>query len=210
MIRLDPSQYRLLLNALRKHFEKGLSRQGAAGEEIKEVSAALGRLQASAMRRSRPGIRSSVIFPSRFRWRLLTLRIWLIRLARSPPSFPGGTAMPPRKDAPNLENEMGWAEIVGPEAPFKSDEVCFGLTLIGAHSTYPPHRHPARELYLVLAGRAAWTVEIKPLSSRPALTSCTSRMSFTPCAPATSRCSRSIPGPETWFRLRSGLTMILR
>ena len=34
------------------------------------------------------------------------------------------------------------AQIVGPLAPFRSNTVCLGLTLIAADSFYPPHRHP--------------------------------------------------------------------
>lgn len=158
MIRLDPAQYRLLLNALRKHFEKGLPRQGPVGEEIKEVSAALARLQASAVAPQpvrHPLVRHLPVALSLVAAQAADLAHTLGPLAAQLPWRYGYAA---RKDAPNLENEMGWAEIVGPDAPFKSDEVCFGLTLIGAHCTYPPHRHPARELYLVLAGRAGWTV----------------------------------------------------
>jgi quercetin dioxygenase-like cupin family protein len=63
----------------------------------------------------------------------------------------------PRADAPGLASAIGWAEIVGPLAPFRSDAVCLGLTLIAAGSFYPPHRHPAVELYHVLAGHPEWT-----------------------------------------------------
>jgi len=52
---------------------------------------------------------------------------------------------------------MAWAEIVGPpESLFHSDHVCFGLTLIGPHTHYPAHTHPAVELYQVVAGTAQW------------------------------------------------------
>nr|WP_210313375.1 dimethylsulfonioproprionate lyase family protein [Rhodopseudomonas rhenobacensis] len=64
----------------------------------------------------------------------------------------------PRSDAAGLENAMGWAELIGPVAPIVSSEVCFGLTLIGPHSFYPPHRHPAVELYRVVVGHPEWTV----------------------------------------------------
>lgn len=64
-----------------------------------------------------------------------------------------------RGDRPGLESRMGWAEIVGPLAPFVSDEVCLGLTLIGPETHYPAHRHPAIELYDVVAGHPEWVVE---------------------------------------------------
>jgi len=61
-----------------------------------------------------------------------------------------------RSDAPGLEDNMAFAEIIGPEAPFKSESVCLGLTLIGPETLYPPHAHPAIELYYVAAGTATW------------------------------------------------------
>ncbi len=63
----------------------------------------------------------------------------------------------PRGDAPGLDGAMGWAELVGPLAPIVSREVCFGLTLIGPHTYYPPHRHPAVELYRIVVGHSTWT-----------------------------------------------------
>lgn len=63
----------------------------------------------------------------------------------------------PRPDAPGLEHRMAWAELVGPAAPFHSDHVGLGLTLIGPHTYYPPHRHPAVEVYRVVAGIAEWS-----------------------------------------------------
>lgn len=72
-----------------------------------------------------------------------------------------------RSDRPGLEAEMGWAEFVGPAAPFRSDEVCLGLTLIGPHTFYPPHRHPAVELYHVLTGTAEWSADGKAARQPP-------------------------------------------
>jgi hypothetical protein len=64
-----------------------------------------------------------------------------------------------RADLPGLENRMGWAEIVGPAAPFRSVSVCLGLTFLAPDTQYPDHRHPAVELYRVVAGHPLWTVE---------------------------------------------------
>ncbi|HLO76207.1 MAG TPA: dimethylsulfonioproprionate lyase family protein [Magnetospirillum sp.] len=63
----------------------------------------------------------------------------------------------PRADIPGLERDMAWAEIVGPAAPFRNSQVCLGLTLIGPHTHYPAHRHPAVEAYRVVNGTARWT-----------------------------------------------------
>lgn len=60
-------------------------------------------------------------------------------------------------DMPDLHLNMGWAEFVGPAAPWRSDEVCLGVALIGANTHYPAHQHPAVELYHVLTGVAEWS-----------------------------------------------------
>jgi len=65
----------------------------------------------------------------------------------------------PRGDRSGLENRMGWAEFIGPEAPIKSDKLCLGVTLIGPHTLYPAHHHPAIESYYVLSGTALWTAD---------------------------------------------------
>jgi quercetin dioxygenase-like cupin family protein len=64
-----------------------------------------------------------------------------------------------RADLPGLETRMGYAEIVGPAAPFRSGEVCLGVTFLAPGTVYPAHRHPAVELYRIVAGRPQWTVE---------------------------------------------------
>jgi quercetin dioxygenase-like cupin family protein len=64
-----------------------------------------------------------------------------------------------RADLPALATRMGYTEIVGPLAPFRSHEVCLGLTFLAPHTFYPAHRHPAVELYRIVAGRPLWTVD---------------------------------------------------
>lgn len=68
-----------------------------------------------------------------------------------------------RSDNPGLADKMAFAEIIGPEAPLRSRQVCLGLTLIGPDTFYPDHYHPAAELYYVLSGTAAWSLD----GSRP-------------------------------------------
>jgi mannose-6-phosphate isomerase-like protein (cupin superfamily) len=70
--------------------------------------------------------------------------------------LPWRYSYPLREDAPDLGRNIAFAEIVGPEAPFRSDSVCLGLTLIGPETAYPAHRHPAVELYYVVTGTAQW------------------------------------------------------
>jgi quercetin dioxygenase-like cupin family protein len=66
---------------------------------------------------------------------------------------------PPREDAPDLGKHIAFAEIIGPDAPFYSESVCLGLTVLGPETFYPDHHHPAVELYYVLAGTAEWTLD---------------------------------------------------
>lgn len=61
-----------------------------------------------------------------------------------------------RDDAPSLGESIAYAEIIGPDAPYRSKIFCLGLTLIAPESLYPLHRHPAVELYYVLSGTASW------------------------------------------------------
>jgi mannose-6-phosphate isomerase-like protein (cupin superfamily) len=70
--------------------------------------------------------------------------------------LPWRYSYPVREDAPGLEKNIAFAELIGPEAPFKSDTVCLGLTLIAPKTLYPAHQHPAVELYYVVTGTATW------------------------------------------------------
>jgi quercetin dioxygenase-like cupin family protein len=66
---------------------------------------------------------------------------------------------PYRKDAPLLKENIAFAEIIGPEAPFVSEKVCLGLTLIAPDTVYPFHKHPAIELYYTISGNALWSTD---------------------------------------------------
>jgi len=50
----------------------------------------------------------------------------------------------------------GWAEFAGLTGPTPSKRLACGVLLLGPHVTYPPHRHEADEIYVPLAGTAAW------------------------------------------------------
>jgi hypothetical protein len=75
------------------------------------------------------------------------------------PFLPWRYSYPARADAPSLGLNIAFAEMIGPKAPFHSESVCLGLTLIGPETLYPDHRHPAIELYYVAAGLATWTLD---------------------------------------------------
>ncbi len=84
---------------------------------------------------------------------------WAVELLPLAAWLPWRYSYTPRPDAPGLENRMAWAELVGPAAPIRSDVVGFGLTVITRSTFYPPHRHPAVELYAVVAGASEWTLD---------------------------------------------------
>lgn len=50
----------------------------------------------------------------------------------------------------------GYVELAGPRGLYRTNTVAFGLLLLGTHTTYPTHYHPAREVYAVIAGAARW------------------------------------------------------
>lgn len=52
--------------------------------------------------------------------------------------------------------DYAYAELVGPTGMVISADIALGLLLIGPDKLYPPHRHPAAEVYLAVAGEAAW------------------------------------------------------
>lgn len=48
----------------------------------------------------------------------------------------------------------GFAEIIGKRGPFVSERVRAGIGVFGQGIDYPPHRHKAEEIYMILAGSA--------------------------------------------------------
>ena len=56
-----------------------------------------------------------------------------------------------------LAEQIGFAELIGPDGPMDAPLCRVGFTLIAADTSYPLHAHPAVELYWVVAGRAQWS-----------------------------------------------------
>jgi quercetin dioxygenase-like cupin family protein len=54
-----------------------------------------------------------------------------------------------------LQN-YGWSEIVGTTGTVPSERIACGFLLLGPQTHYPRHQHEAEEIYVPLAGRAAW------------------------------------------------------
>jgi mannose-6-phosphate isomerase-like protein (cupin superfamily) len=71
---------------------------------------------------------------------------------------------------PGLEGFLrgyGYAELVGPGGPVRADDLRLGALLLGPETLYPLHRHPAEEIYLVVAGTADWRRGDEPFLPRP-------------------------------------------
>jgi quercetin dioxygenase-like cupin family protein len=56
----------------------------------------------------------------------------------------------------DLSSKVAFAQIAGSRGLRTDADIHIGLTLIAPHVVYPAHRHPAVELYLVVAGTALW------------------------------------------------------
>lgn len=61
-----------------------------------------------------------------------------------------------------MMRSMRAKRLIGPGGGIESDKTLFGLLEIDPGGYYPPHRHPAAEVYFVLSGRAEcrWGDEI--------------------------------------------------
>lgn len=145
-----------LLEAMRRHVAAGLGQGGAVGAEIARVLAALDSARpwsaASVPPSLHPSLRALAAFGDKD---AILDGCFLPRAAHLPWRY----GYESRPDAPGLEDRMAWAELIGPKAPIVSNAVGFGLTLIGPWTYYRPHRHPAVELYAVVAGTAFWTAD---------------------------------------------------
>ncbi|MBT3171251.1 MAG: hypothetical protein HOM52_08910 [Rhodospirillaceae bacterium] len=63
--------------------------------------------------------------------------------------------------------DYAYAELAGPSGMALCTDVALGLLLIGPDKFYPPHSHPAEEIYLVVAGEAEWQRANEPWQSHP-------------------------------------------
>lgn len=57
---------------------------------------------------------------------------------------------------PDLGDKIAFADILGRGGLGPAPALLVGLTLMTPHALYPPHAHPATELYLVISGTARW------------------------------------------------------
>ena len=55
-----------------------------------------------------------------------------------------------------FRSAYAYAELVGPRGPVVTDRLSAFITIQGPGVLYPPHAHPAPEVYWVAAGTARW------------------------------------------------------
>jgi mannose-6-phosphate isomerase-like protein (cupin superfamily) len=67
---------------------------------------------------------------------------------------------------PGLERRVAFTEVLGTTGIWPSRRMLLGFTLIAPHTHYPAHVHSAIELYLVIAGAAAWALGDAPAEIR--------------------------------------------
>lgn len=60
---------------------------------------------------------------------------------------------------PQITNHVAVVEIIGPSGMIEDPRFRFGLLLQDPEVLYAKHQHAAEELYLVLNGKAAWSVD---------------------------------------------------
>lgn len=63
-------------------------------------------------------------------------------------------------------NGYAYSNVVGPDGLVDVPGVLIGVLLLGPGRTYPPHAHPAAEVYHVMAGVAEWQSGDEPFSAR--------------------------------------------
>ena len=60
----------------------------------------------------------------------------------------------------------GYCELAGPHGHLIDTRKSLGVLLLAPRTHYPQHRHPANEIYVVLAGSAEWRVDDEPWRRR--------------------------------------------
>lgn len=97
---------------------------------------------------------------------------WQARLAEaSAATLPGLRWLnkyQPTSEHAALFDGFAFCDLIGPDGSQPSERVTLGFVLLGPGLTYPFHRHPARELYYALSGRAEWAVDGGPFRALPA------------------------------------------
>ena len=64
-------------------------------------------------------------------------------------------------------DSYGYVELVGRGRPCASENLAVGFLLLGPGAHYPPHHHPAAEVYHVVSGVAQWGRGDEPPTAKP-------------------------------------------
>jgi len=91
------------------------------------------------------------------------IRYMLLACITLPPSATANQSLIQSEDLPWKVNAFAvarWKTLVGGNEGGQIDaaDVQFGLWELAPHSTYHGHRHPAPEIYHVVAGQGLWTI----------------------------------------------------
>lgn len=136
----------------RARLRTGLDRDDAVGAELRRVDALIGQAAAPGPLPAATGHKVLDHLGA-----ALAGVSDLATLARLGPALPWRYGYAPHPSRAGLEDRMAWAEIVGPGAPVRHAALCLGFVLFAPRTWYPPHAHPAVELYHVISGTALWT-----------------------------------------------------
>lgn len=68
---------------------------------------------------------------------------------------------------PGYMDNYAYAELVGRRGLFGGGDYALGVLLLGPGLTYPPHAHPANEVYYVVGGTAEWRRGPGPWKAQP-------------------------------------------
>nr|WP_294527933.1 dimethylsulfonioproprionate lyase family protein [uncultured Rhodopila sp.] len=137
----------------RRYLRRGIRRTDAVGAELRRIDPLIARAETAeppAAPTHHPVIRHLGAALEGFRD--------LDALAESGPLLPWRHGYQPDPSRPGLEDRLARVELIGPEAPLRYPGLCLGFVLIAPHTVYPPHAHPAAELYHIISGRALWSV----------------------------------------------------
>jgi mannose-6-phosphate isomerase-like protein (cupin superfamily) len=58
--------------------------------------------------------------------------------------------------SPDFLEHYGYVEFIGPGRTLHSTLIRVGFLMLGPKTVYPPHAHPAEEVYHVVGGQAQW------------------------------------------------------
>jgi mannose-6-phosphate isomerase-like protein (cupin superfamily) len=83
-------------------------------------------------------------------------RVLIAELCQAAPSLAWRQTYSEAQVGTEFLRHYGWTEIAGTAGPLVGEGLACGFLVLGAATRYPPHHHPAEELYVPLSGAAQW------------------------------------------------------